>query len=277
MNHPRDSSDIYSAMHHVLKILLHRPFVEDGHLHTGKTSAPRESFAQCVSAAKEIVHLLRRYDEAFSISRAPYLVSYATYVAATIHVRIAAQRQPHSEAHASLQTCLAVFEKNQLTNSAVEKAASVIEKLKTKLGVDLDHQVRQVDGTENLRLSQFQAAPTALTAARTPDLDIDAIIQSFVRDQGPQDAPASSCDLESHQRPPAIQVAAAPHPFTTAAPGFSTIGVPVETRLYYSNISAGALWNGLENGDVDSTGSAFNDTLFGFNGSPYDGLLYQAP
>jgi hypothetical protein len=98
---------------------------------------------QCAAAAKEIVHLLRRYDKAFSTSRALYLISYATYVAATIHVRIAAQRGPGSEAHACLQTCLSVFQKNQQTNWAVKKAKIVIENLMKKMGVDLAYLGRQ--------------------------------------------------------------------------------------------------------------------------------------
>jgi hypothetical protein len=259
-------------MYHVLKILLHRPFVEDGHLHTGKTSTPRESFVQCAAAAKEIVHLLRRYDEAFSISRAPYLISYATYVAATIHVRIAAQRQPRSEAHASLQTCLAVFEKNQMTNSAVQKAASVIKKLIKKMGVDLDYLTKQLDSTESLQLAQMQAQHTPPTSARTPDLDIDAIIQSFMREQGPQDALASNFNSELHQRFHAPQIAATAHPFATETPGFGVAGAPVDANFYDTNTAVRGTWNGIENVDVVSTIPAFNDTLFGFNGSAYDRL-----
>lgn len=262
-------------MHHVLKILLHRPFVEDGHLHTGKPSTARESFAQCATAATEIVYLLRRYDEAFSISRAPYLISYATYVAATIHVRIAAQRGPHSEAHASLQACLAVFQKNQLTNSAVKKARLVIEKLMSKMGIDLVYHARQAEGVESLQLSQLQTVSTHLNTARTPDLDIEAIIQSFMREHGPQDEPISTYDLEARQRPPTTQVVTAPHYFTTNTPRFNVVSVPADTYNYGHNISAGGLWNSIVNVDVDSAVPAFDDALFGFNGSPYDGIWYE--
>ncbi|EGY17660.1 nitrogen assimilation transcription factor nirA [Verticillium dahliae VdLs.17] len=78
------------AMYHVLTILLHRPFVADGHLYTTSRSVSVNSFITCASAADSIVALLRAYDRAFTVRRAPYLVSYATYVAATIHARIAA-------------------------------------------------------------------------------------------------------------------------------------------------------------------------------------------
>lgn len=52
-------------------------------------------------------------------------MSCATYVAATIHVRIAAQREPGFEAHASLSACLYVFN-NQETNWVVKRARTVI-------------------------------------------------------------------------------------------------------------------------------------------------------
>src|SRR5690349_7628478 len=107
------------AMSCVLRILLHRPFVEEGHLQTTDSKIARDSFASCTAAAKEIVYLVRRCDEVFSVSRAPYLISYSIYVAATIHVRIAAQKGPQSEAHACLLTCLFVFGKNQMTNWGV--------------------------------------------------------------------------------------------------------------------------------------------------------------
>jgi hypothetical protein len=85
----------------------------------------------------KIVQLLRLYDQNFSVQHAPYLISYATYVAATIHVRIAAQRESGSEAHAGLSTCLLVFEKNQETNRAVRRARTVILNLMKRMNVTI--------------------------------------------------------------------------------------------------------------------------------------------
>ena len=93
---------------------------------------------KCASAASSIANLLRAYHRAFSTRRAPYLISYATYVAATIHSRIAARRGNDSTAHANLATCLAVFKENQETNSAVKKAAMIVQGLMKKLGVVID-------------------------------------------------------------------------------------------------------------------------------------------
>lgn len=125
-------------MHHVLAILLHRPFVADGHLYNTSRSISVDSLMKCASAASSISSLLRAYHGAFSTRRAPYLISYATYVAATIHCRIAGKRGPDSIAHANLVTCLAVFQENKETNSAVQKAAMIIQRLMKKHGVTVD-------------------------------------------------------------------------------------------------------------------------------------------
>lgn len=122
-------------MYHVLVILLHRPFVADGHLYGTLRDVSVKSLIRCVSAADHIVTLLRAYDCAFAVARAPYLISYACYVAATIHVRIAAKRGADSDAHRNLATCLAVFNRNQETNVAIRRAQHIIQGLMERLGV----------------------------------------------------------------------------------------------------------------------------------------------
>ena len=109
-------TDAHSAMYNVLLILLHRPFVSEGHLHSMSPSVASNSFSVCAQAATRTIQLLRIYEKTFSIRHAPYLIAYATYVASTIHVRIAAQLGPGSEAYNSLRTCCSVFAKNQDTN-----------------------------------------------------------------------------------------------------------------------------------------------------------------
>ena len=210
-----------SAMHNVLVILLHRPFVADGHLYNTSRSISVDSFMKCASAASSICTLLRAYHRAFSTRRAPYLISYATYVAATIHARIAARRGNDSTAHAHLATCLAVFQENQETNSAVNKAAMIVKGLMKKLNVVIDNvssDVLELDmpgrtreqelhtndpGNENLAQRDpnkgIQDHNPAMAvrphdAPETPDLggtgyspnsdwvDIDGIIQSFLHE-----------------------------------------------------------------------------------------------
>ncbi|EPE33863.1 hypothetical protein GLAREA_06876 [Glarea lozoyensis ATCC 20868] len=196
------------AMHKVLIILLHRPFVSEGHLHSATPSIPANSFVLCTKAATQIVDILKLYDHAFSIQHAPYLMSYATYVAATIHVRIASQRGPGSAAQISLSTCLAVFKKNQETNWAVRRAMTVIQTLMKRMNVslatsptvspiniperDLNNSAIGPNNMSSLNVPHQTATSHINTSGAistdsaqpaSPELDIDAIIQSFIHDQ----------------------------------------------------------------------------------------------
>ncbi|KAJ4252767.1 hypothetical protein NW762_010673 [Fusarium torreyae] len=206
------------AMYYVLVILLHRPFVADGHLYNTFRSISVDSLIKCSAAASSISSLLRAYHRAFSVRRAPYLISYATYVAATIHCRIAAKNGPGSIAYINLMTCLAVFKENQETNSAVQKAAVIIHRLMNKYGVVVDdlpedaleaepatrprereHQRAQTEpGFEELQNNDHaekdgdgrqdqQTRPIGLDNGSFPSpgsdwINIDGIIQSFLRE-----------------------------------------------------------------------------------------------
>ncbi|KAE8351129.1 fungal-specific transcription factor domain-containing protein [Aspergillus coremiiformis] len=175
------------ALYHVLVILLHRPFVAEGHLHNTAPSIALTSFRTCATAANAIIRLLQRYEETFSIRRAPYLISYATYVAATILVRIAAQREWDSPAHARLRTCLSVFDENQETNWAVRRAKQVVIHLMERMGVSLDRTHRPLDRPHrrsgsadhdrSLRLPAISTVTTKLPdATRGDPLDLNPFI-----------------------------------------------------------------------------------------------------
>lgn len=181
------------ALYHVLLILLHHPFITDGHHYHTYRNISAKSLKACATAANAIVQLVRAYDKEFSVRRAPYLISYATYMAATIHVRIAAKRTAGSDAHNSLGTCLAVFNENQHTNSAVRRANALVQNLMKRLGVtvpntsdihidknaEVGQSPGQMDTAENGSLSQEPGLQ---------GLDIDSIIQSFVREAESQQA-----------------------------------------------------------------------------------------
>lgn len=177
-----------SAMYNVLMILLHRPFVADGHLYNTSRAISVNSFMSCATAADDIVQVLRAYDKAFSVRRAPYLISYATYVAATIHARIAAKRGPGSQAHSNLEACLAVFRENQETNWAVRRANAIVQNLMKRLGVatpSLDEtQIdRDMSGSSQTSTPGASASRSMGREPSLQSLDIDGIIQSFVRER----------------------------------------------------------------------------------------------
>ena len=197
-------------MYHVLLIQLHHPFITTGHLSSAAPLTARYSFTTCAIAADEIVRLLMAYNRTFSIRKAPYLISYATYVSATIHVRIAAQKPLGSEAHSCLQICLAVLNENQATNLVVSSARLTLSNLMKRTGVVCrdDQDLLEIGRMQELPMvSQYssagpQSATQALSdlqaegyaeAERTiqtadpilipPDFDIEMMLQSFGGEQ----------------------------------------------------------------------------------------------
>ncbi|KAJ5115378.1 hypothetical protein NUU61_001137 [Penicillium alfredii] len=253
------------ALYNVLLILLHRPFVAEGHLHTTDPSVAISSFTTCTAAAARIIQLLQAYDQTFSIRRAPYLISYATYVAATIYVRVAAQREGGSRAHASLWTCINIFQKNQETNWAVRRAKNVILHLMERMGVDLSQphdgsgSAHVPDGSAGLpkdlgSLSDTQATRFANSGGLTPpeteafELDMDMIIQSFIRQH-------------TRESLPSYEPVDNPFPGSAAVP-FGTQGSLATAMLpIYDESYLDARFD--------------DDMLFGFNGSLQDSVLYN--
>lgn len=300
-------------MYYVLVILLHRPFVADGHLYSTSRFISVDSFMKCASAASSISSLLRSYHRAFSIRRAPYLISYATYVAATVHTRIAARRGNDSTAHANLATCLAVFQENKETNSAVQKAAMIVQSLMTKHGVGIASVSNAALETEfpgalrdqELSSSEARAPPKPASnfeAGRGPNevcaasqrstesipvggadyspssdwVDIDGIIQSFLQED--------TGGTKSHMYHTPGQPPGTPwipqQRFGQSAPESSATQPAPAARDLYSG-----------GGDVQDTAyhgyqwqqgwrtpnpepASLEDPLFGFNGSALDAFPF---
>lgn len=244
-------------MYNVLLILLHRPFVSDGHLHSNARSITVNSLLVCANAASAITQTLRLYHQAFSVRRAPYLIAYATYVSSTIHVRIAAKRSLGSDAHKSLATCLEVFRVNQETNWAARRAKTIVESLARKLGVELPDTsgalaITSDDARPNYPASATPAQPQnyaqndpSWQQGFSPTMDVDAIIQSFAREQDQPQAMANGAlampNEDVNQQPSAFAV----------------------QDTAFSGDMTGQGWAG----GVDFT---FDDLLFGFNNSMLD-------
>lgn len=308
-------------MYSVLRILLHRPFVSDNDLHSSPSNAIN-SFLVCATAAKEIVRILRAYDSAFSIQRAPYLISYATYVSATIHVRIAAQREPGSEAHICLATCLDVFKKNQETNWAVRRANGIIHNLMKRMDVSisesdikasvmeqdlgndgcrqdnnpisereqtLTHPILNDDRNKNsdpvLNMTSSIEDPTLLTSDTRPngqvtsDLDIDAIIQSFIREQEIY-APSSYQDVGDSTTLYDTTTSAQSRNYNewSSAPGTymsSEIALQPPSMTHLSQ-PPGDNGYGMEYAQPTYQNQfSANDMLFGFNSSAMEGIGWE--
>ena len=122
-------------MFHAFQILLHRPFVSESHLKSVTDSASRSASSICETAANEIDTLLRCYKKQWCMKSPPYFLSYATYVSATIHVRIAAQKSPGSKAHRCLLNCLEILSEHQNVCHAPRRSMSILLGLVRRLNV----------------------------------------------------------------------------------------------------------------------------------------------
>ncbi|EGD90068.2 hypothetical protein H112_02541 [Trichophyton rubrum D6] len=134
---PAPNVMILNALYYSLVILLHRPFIADGHLRSAV--APASSWKRCTSAAKNITSIVLAYKSAYTLRGAAYLLSYAVYVACTIHVRNAAATdgsQP-SENSSILSASLHSLDELSLPNSGVSKTASIIRKIMADNGLKL--------------------------------------------------------------------------------------------------------------------------------------------
>lgn len=74
-----------SAAFHALTILLHRAFLENGHLwHHSNDSIRQRSEDTCTQSALSIGKYVRCYRDTFTLRGAPFLLSYAAYSAVVI-------------------------------------------------------------------------------------------------------------------------------------------------------------------------------------------------
>jgi hypothetical protein len=72
---PQSCKLIYcSLVYHTLVTLLHRPFVETGHLRMSDPSVVEVSWARCEEAARDATNVLSQYRSTFTLARAPYLI-----------------------------------------------------------------------------------------------------------------------------------------------------------------------------------------------------------
>lgn len=182
-------------MYHALVILVHRPFVSEGHLQSIVGFSTTAAFKLCGDAAYGTDAVLRTYGQHFDFSGCPYFLSYATYASGTIHARIAAQSPTGLRAHLALWNCLDVLEQQQAVCHAPRASMKILMALVKRLGVDTGRQYRVKnsrsealggEGTPS-ELSERYVVPmvsgddefTVNLDFDPTQLDIDAVIQSF--------------------------------------------------------------------------------------------------
>lgn len=187
-----------SALSNVLVILSQRPLFTGHNGHSSNSVTACESVNICTTAANQIVQILRDYSQNFSISSAPYMLSYATYISATIHARIVTQKGKNSSSFQSLLLCRHILQEHQRLYTAAGKARANLDRLTAQLGIDItetDDQISTfVGGSSGDQLTAQDAAATIEPSnfadqnleMGSPqlnwglsDLDLEAIAQGF--------------------------------------------------------------------------------------------------
>lgn len=191
------TADLSRALSNVLIILSQRPlFTGSNHGYAQDPATAYEAVSMCTAAANQIVQILRDYSQHFSITSAPYMLSYATYISATIHVRIVAQKGRDSNSFQGLLLCRNVLREHLRLYSAAGKAMANLDKLVAHLGIVItegDEAGTSAFGlADDVPTQENLSAPNILNASEQPidmgspqlnwglsDLDLEAIAQSF--------------------------------------------------------------------------------------------------
>jgi len=122
------------AHYHCLIILLHRPFIADGHLRSSAgPTLTASSWQKCTAAAQRLTFLVSGYRTHLTLHRAPYQISYLVYVASTIHVRNAAQG--NRESRDLLNFCLLCLRELSMPNVGTAIPERIIRHLMRSMGV----------------------------------------------------------------------------------------------------------------------------------------------
>ncbi|KAJ5409017.1 hypothetical protein N7509_002900 [Penicillium cosmopolitanum] len=133
------------ALFNVLIILSKRPLFTGNDERPNNPASAFESINTCTAAANQIVQILRDYSQHFAISSAPYMLSYATYISATIHARIVAQKGKSSTSFQSLMLCRNVLQEHHCLYGAAGKAKESLDRLCDHLGIDAAEETRQMN------------------------------------------------------------------------------------------------------------------------------------
>jgi hypothetical protein len=148
-----DSPDIVApnriillTTYHSLVVLLHRPFItatspnENGDSSTIGT--PAFAWKRCTAAARHITSLVLSYQSIYPLRKSSYLLSYAVYVACTIHVlntaslAVSGDTNAYTESSTLLGASLKCLDALAVPNSGVADTARIIRRLMAAKGVE---------------------------------------------------------------------------------------------------------------------------------------------
>lgn len=137
---------IILTTYHSLIVLLHRPFITtpsstSNHNASATIETPAFSWKRCKAAARHITSLALSYQSIYPLRKSSYLLSYAVYVACTVHVLNTASlsagsdSNAHAESSFLLSASLRCLDALAVPNSGAADTARIIRKLMAAKGV----------------------------------------------------------------------------------------------------------------------------------------------
>ena len=192
---------ILHTTYHCLVILLHRPFISA--LKISNASAAARSWKRCTTAARNITSLVLSYRSAYPLRKSNYMLSYAVYVACTIHVHNAAavgdddirnnNRDHNNRSNSNnmstresdcalLRASLGCLDELAIPNSGAADTARIVRKLMAAKGIS-EHPAHPSGG-----LQQMSAAADTATIQHGDELFWPPLVGSpgFDEEQMPQ-------------------------------------------------------------------------------------------
>lgn len=130
---------------HMLHILLHRPFLPEGHLRHLGSSDESEHREICLFSAVQIYELARRYRDAFTLRRATYMISYCLFCAASVIPFGPRQSVDLSQRHMVGWFWIALKELQNGANFGLRKPIIIIRSLIEHAGLDLNSILAQTE------------------------------------------------------------------------------------------------------------------------------------
>ncbi|KAI5920243.1 fungal-specific transcription factor domain-containing protein [Camillea tinctor] len=126
---------ILHMVYYCLVILLHRPFIS--HRGTEVATVSTSSWKKCSTAARNITNLALSYRATYPLRKSSYLLSYAVYVACTIHVHNAAPpgKNPVGADLSLLEASLKCLDELAIPNSGVADTTRIIRSLMRNKGI----------------------------------------------------------------------------------------------------------------------------------------------
>ncbi|KAH8700167.1 fungal-specific transcription factor domain-containing protein [Talaromyces proteolyticus] len=185
---------------HALSILLHRAFLKEGHLRRHCDEGGRaRSEESCINSALAIEKLVHAYKQAFTLRRAPFLLSYAVYSAVIVILRQEQhERGQFTESISFFWKCLSELKHG--CNVGLEKPLGILRDMVHEFHLNIQKVDIESDGIPGL-----------------PNVD-EAIPPS--RSQQPANRPAINAMLPGEETDYMGQIGQPNLAFDNSSPGF---------------------------------------------------------